>query len=137
MAGGNVMTTVTPFLMFQDGRAEEAMRLYASLFPQSRIEAVDHVGAGGQGKEGSLLRGMLNIAGQMLRFFDSPVKHGFEFTPSISLFVDCDTEAELDKLYAALLEGGGALMPLGNYGFSRKFGWVNDRFGVSWQLNLP
>ena len=131
------MTTVTPFLMFQDGRAEEAMRFYASLFPQSRIEAIDHVGTGGQGKEGSLLRGMLNIAGQTLRFFDSPVKHGFEFTPSLSLFVDCDSEAELDKLYAALVDGGGALMPLGNYGFSRKFGWVNDRFGVSWQLNLP
>jgi predicted 3-demethylubiquinone-9 3-methyltransferase (glyoxalase superfamily) len=52
----------------------------------------------------------------------------------MSLFVECESEAELDRLYAALHEK--ALMPLGNYGFSKKFGWVNDRFGVSWQLNL-
>lgn len=68
---------------------------------------------------------------------DSPMKHGFTFTPAISLFVQCADEAELNRLYAALADGGAELMPLGNYGFSPKFGWVNDRFGVSWQLNLP
>ena len=51
--------------------------------------------------------------------------------------IDCADEAEIDRLAAALAEGGGILMPLGNYGFSRKFAWVNDRFGVSWQVNLP
>jgi predicted 3-demethylubiquinone-9 3-methyltransferase (glyoxalase superfamily) len=65
------------------------------------------------------------------------VSHGFTFTPSLSLFVDCESEADLERIFAALSEGGGVLMPLGNYGFSRRFGWVNDRFGVSWQLNLP
>ncbi|HEX4815113.1 MAG TPA: VOC family protein, partial [Nonomuraea sp.] len=65
------------------------------------------------------------------------VQHGFTFTPSMSLYVTCDTEEEIDRRYAALVEGGAALMPLGSHGFSRKFGWVNDRFGVSWQLNLP
>jgi predicted 3-demethylubiquinone-9 3-methyltransferase (glyoxalase superfamily) len=53
------------------------------------------------------------------------------------LFVDCEDEAELDRVYEQLSAGGGVLMPLGSYGFSRKFGWVNDRFGLSWQLNLP
>lgn len=64
------------------------------------------------------------------------VKHAFSFTPALSPFVECESEAEIDRIYAALLEGGNALMPINNYGFSRKFGWVNDRFGVSWQLNF-
>jgi predicted 3-demethylubiquinone-9 3-methyltransferase (glyoxalase superfamily) len=68
---------------------------------------------------------------------DSPVKHNFTFTPAMSLFVDCADEAELDTLFAKLSEGGQVLMPLDNYGFSRKFGWLADKFGVSWQLNLP
>ena len=68
---------------------------------------------------------------------DSPVKHGFSFTPSSSTFVDFDSEAELERTYRVLADGGHVLMPLGNYGFSKRFGWLNDRFGVSWQLNLP
>jgi predicted 3-demethylubiquinone-9 3-methyltransferase (glyoxalase superfamily) len=66
---------------------------------------------------------------------DSAHAHKFTFTPAISIFVECETEAELDTLYKVLSEGGEALMPLNNYGFSKKFGWVNDRYGVSWQLN--
>jgi predicted 3-demethylubiquinone-9 3-methyltransferase (glyoxalase superfamily) len=65
------------------------------------------------------------------------MKHGFTFTPSISLFVDCESEAELDAAFGVLSEGGKILMPPSNYGFSTKFTWVSDRFGVSWQLNLP
>jgi uncharacterized glyoxalase superfamily protein PhnB len=78
-----------------------------------------------------------SLAGQPFMCIDSPVKHDFGFTPAMSLFVRCETEAELDRLYATLAEQGTELMPLGDYGFSAKFGWVNDRFGVSWQLNLP
>ncbi len=59
----------------------------------------------------------------------------FTFTPSISLFVECKSEVELDEAFNRLAEGGAVLMPLNNYGFSKKFGWLNDRFGVSWQLN--
>jgi predicted 3-demethylubiquinone-9 3-methyltransferase (glyoxalase superfamily) len=58
-------------------------------------------------------------------------------TPAMSLFVDCQDEAEIDRLFAKLSEGGKILMPLNAYPFSRKFGWIADRFGVSWQLNLP
>jgi len=54
-----------------------------------------------------------------------------------SFFVDCDSEDEIDRLAKALGEGGTTLMALGDYGFSRKFTWLNDRFGVSWQINLP
>lgn len=64
------------------------------------------------------------------------MKHQFTFTPSISLFVECENESELDEAFNKLSAGGMVLMPLNNYGFSKKFGWLNDRFRVSWQLNL-
>jgi predicted 3-demethylubiquinone-9 3-methyltransferase (glyoxalase superfamily) len=125
--------SVATFLMF-DGVAEEAISLYVSLF-KGAVRRVDHWGPGEPGREGSVKRAEFSLAGQELMAFDSPVKHGFTFTPSTSLFVECESEAEVDEAYARLLAGGTALMPLGQYGFSRKFGWVNDRFGVSWQLN--
>jgi predicted 3-demethylubiquinone-9 3-methyltransferase (glyoxalase superfamily) len=127
--------SVTTFLMF-DGVAEEAMTFYVSLFKGSKLRRVERWAAGEQGKEGSVKRAELSLGGHDLIAFDSPVKHEFTFTPSMSLFVECETEAELDEAYAQLSAGGKALMPLDAYGFSKKFGWVNDRFGVSWQLNL-
>lgn len=57
--------------------------------------------------------------------------------PSFSIYLTCDTEEEIDSIYNKLMQNGMALMPMDNYGFSKKFGWLNDRFGVSWQLNLP
>ena len=65
------------------------------------------------------------------------MKHDFTFTPAMSLFVDCDNTEELERAFAALSEGGKVFMPLDDYGFSKRFGWCSDRFGVSWQLNLP
>lgn len=127
--------SVSTFLMF-DGVAEEAMSFYVSLFKGAVIDSVERWAAGEQGREGSVKRGLFRLAGHELVAFDSPVKHEFTFTPSISLFVECESEEELDAAYAKLAEGGQALMALGDYGFSKKFGWVNDRFGVSWQLNL-
>lgn len=127
---------VKPFLMFE-GRAEEAMKLYVSLIPGSEIVDVVRYGAGGPGPEGSVMVATFSVAGQLVKCSDSFVKHGFTFTPSFSFFVDCASEEELQRLAAALSEGGGTLMPVGNYGFSRMFAWVNDRFGVSWQINLP
>ena len=127
--------TVTPFLMFT-GAAEEAMTLYVSLFPGSAIDRVDRYGPGEQGAEGTVRRAEFTLAGQRLYCIDSPAVHAFGFTPSMSIFVECDDEPELLGAFAKLAEGGTILMPLGDYGFSRKFGWLNDRFGVSWQLNL-
>jgi len=127
---------ITPFLMFE-GNAEEAMTFYMSLFDDSEIISIARYGADGPGAEGSVQHASFSLAGERFMCIDSPAKHDFTFTPSMSLFVQCEDEAEIDRLYAALAEQGAALMPLGNYGFSAKFGWVNDRFGVSWQLNLP
>jgi predicted 3-demethylubiquinone-9 3-methyltransferase (glyoxalase superfamily) len=127
---------VRPFLMFE-GRAEEAMRFYVSLFPEARITEFSRFGPEGPGTPGTVMRGSFVIAGQTVLCTDSLMSHAFTFTPSFSLFVDCESEAEIERLCVALAEGGTTLMPLGHYGFSRKFAWVNDRFGVSWQLNLP
>jgi predicted 3-demethylubiquinone-9 3-methyltransferase (glyoxalase superfamily) len=132
MAGQEIST----FLMFEGG-AEEAMNFYLSLFDDAEVVSITRYGAEGPGPEGSVMTAVFTLAGRRFMCSDSFVKHQFTFTPSVSLFVDCADEAELDRLYAALSEQGGELMPLGEYGFSRKFGWVNDRFGVSWQLNLP
>ena len=129
-------TTVRPFLMFE-GKAEEAMRFYVSLFSGGEILDLVRFGAKGPGAEGSVMKGSFSIAGQTVMCFDSPAKHAFTFTPSVSLFVDCASEEEIRRLSAALGEGGTVLMALADYGFSRQFTWVNDRFGVSWQLNLP
>src|SRR5690348_7916219 len=127
---------VTPFLMFQGGVAEEALTFYTSLFDDGQVLGIDRYGPGGPGPEGTVLRASFALAGQTFFCSDSPVRHGFDFTPSMSIWVECESEAELERLFAALGEGGGVLMPLDNYGFSTRFGWVNDRFGVSWQLNL-
>ncbi|MEU6509042.1 MULTISPECIES: VOC family protein [unclassified Streptomyces] len=127
---------ITTFLMFE-GTAEEAMTFYVSLFDDAEVVSITRYGADGPGKEGSVQHATFSLAGQHYMCIDSPAQHEFTFTPSISLFVQCENEAELDRLYTALAEQGTVLMPLGTYGFSTKFGWVNDRFGVSWQLNLP
>ncbi|MER7763966.1 VOC family protein [Streptomyces sp. NPDC097619] len=124
------------FLMFE-GRAEEAMTFYLSLFEDSEIVEITRYGADGPGPEGTVQLAVFALAGQRYMCIDSPQEHAFGFTPAVSLFVRCADEPELERLYAALSEGGAELMPLGDYGFSRRFGWVNDRFGVSWQLNLP
>ena len=126
---------VTTFLMFE-GKAEEAMTFYVSLFPGSEVDRVEKYGPGEPGKDGSVKKADFTLAGHRLACIDSPAKHGFTFTPSISLFVECADEAELDRAFAALSAGGAVMMPPGNYGFSQKFTWVSDRFGVSWQLNL-
>jgi predicted 3-demethylubiquinone-9 3-methyltransferase (glyoxalase superfamily) len=130
-----VARSVKPFLMFE-GSAESAMTFYVSLFPGSAVGRVERYGPGEMGAEGSVKRAEFTVAGLDLMCIDSPIKHAFTFTPSVSLFVECETEAELDAAFGRLAEGGTVLMPLGNYGFSRKFGWTSDRFGVSWQLNL-
>jgi predicted 3-demethylubiquinone-9 3-methyltransferase (glyoxalase superfamily) len=119
-----------------EGKAEEAMTFYVSLFKGSQVTRIEKYGPGGPGAEGSVKKAEFTLAGHHMACIDSPMKHAFTFTPSTSLFVECEDEAELDRAFAALSEGGSVLMPRGNYGFSTKFAWLNDRFGVSWQLNL-
>lgn len=127
--------TVTPFLMFE-GRAEEAMNFYISLFADGRIDDIKRYPAGGAAKAGSVMTARFTIGDQTFMVTDSIVKHEFTFTPAMSIFVECADEAELADRAVTLADGGQIYMPMDNYGFSRKFAWVGDRFGVSWQLNL-
>lgn len=128
-------TTALPFLMFQQENAEEAIRFYVSLFEDGEILSLEKYDANGAGKEGTVFRATFRVAGQTFMAIDSPPVHDFTFTPSFSIFIECDSEAEFNRLAVALGEGGGVLMPADNYGFSKKFTWLADRFGVSWQLN--
>lgn len=130
------MEKVTPFLMFE-GNAEEAMRFYAGLIEDSKIVSITRYGSGEVGQEGSVKQAVFSLKGREFMCIDSHIKHEFSFTPSFSLFITCDSEDELDTLFEKLSDGGAILMPLDRYGFSRKFGWLADKFGVSWQLNLP
>lgn len=130
------MTTMQPFLMFQGGRAEEAMTFYVSLFDDGEVLEIARWQKGEAGAEGGIKLARFRAAGQSVLASDSPVQHAFDFTPSWSFFVECASDEEQERLFAALSEGGAVLMPPDDYGFSRRFAWTADRFGVSWQLNL-
>jgi predicted 3-demethylubiquinone-9 3-methyltransferase (glyoxalase superfamily) len=126
---------VRPFLLFE-GNAEEAMNFYVSLFLGAKVLEIVRYGANESGIEGSVKKAAFSIGSQTILCTDSTVGHGFSFTPAFSLFVECESPDELDRLYSALVTQGTAFMPVGEYDFSRRFAWVNDRYGVSWQLNL-
>jgi predicted 3-demethylubiquinone-9 3-methyltransferase (glyoxalase superfamily) len=131
------MKAVSSFLMFQGNDAEEAITFYTSLIEDSEITSITRYGAEGPGKEGSVIQASFTLKGQSFMCIDSYVKHAFTFTPSFSIFLTCDSEEEIDRLFEALSTSGSVLMPLGEYPFAKRFGWLADRFGISWQLSLP
>ncbi len=124
-----MITAAAPFLMFQ-GDCEEALTFYAEVIPGAVVSALH------KGPDGKVAMARLSIAGLEIMANDSPPVHDFTFTPSTSTFLTVETEAEVDALATALGESGKTMMPAGNYGFSKRFAWVQDRFGVSWQINL-
>ncbi len=130
------MTEARPFLMFQGGSAQAALNLYFAALPDSRMVRVQHWAEGEPGTAGTIKLAVFTVCGREFMCSDSPVPHAFSFTPSSSIFVDFDSATAQEAAFSALSEGGQILMPMDNHGFSQRFGWVNDRFGVSWQLNL-
>ncbi|MED5020728.1 VOC family protein [Paenibacillus chibensis] len=127
--------TVTPFLMFS-GQAEEAMNFYLSVFQPSEIIQIRRYGANEPGTEGSVQQASFSLKGQTIMCIDSNIKHDFTFSPAISMFVNCGSDEEITDAFQRLSEGGSVLMPLSAYPFATKFGWVQDKYGVSWQLSL-
>jgi predicted 3-demethylubiquinone-9 3-methyltransferase (glyoxalase superfamily) len=122
------MQTIIPHLWF-DTQAREASDFYAAVFDDSRVKNVTTLDGT---PSGSVDMVDVEICGQDFLFLAAgPL---FRFNPSISFLVSCATEAEVDALWRSLSEGGTALMELGEYPFSRRYGWLQDRFGVSWQL---
>jgi predicted 3-demethylubiquinone-9 3-methyltransferase (glyoxalase superfamily) len=134
------MQKTTTFLMFTGdkcGKAEEAIRFYISLFDNSEIKSITYFKAGEPGgKEGLVKHALFTLSGQEYMASENTFEHGFTFTPSISIFAKCESEEEINTLFNSLSEGGGIMMPLNDYGFSKKFGWLADKYGVSWQLNF-
>jgi predicted 3-demethylubiquinone-9 3-methyltransferase (glyoxalase superfamily) len=112
----DLMPTITPFLWF-DGQAEEAMNLYVSIFARSRVVSVT------PGPDGRAMSCTFELEGQTFMALNGGP--AYRFTPAISLFVSCETQAEVDGLWDKLLSSGGTPV---------QCGWVTDRFGVSWQI---
>jgi predicted 3-demethylubiquinone-9 3-methyltransferase (glyoxalase superfamily) len=125
------------FLTFQGGAATAALEFYGDIFHDFELVAIENYGPGDIGPEGSVKVAKFRLAGSDFSCADSPVRHEWGFTPAVSLWIDCNDGIELQRLFDRLSDGGNVFMPLDNYGFSTRFGWVGDRYGVTWQLNVP
>jgi predicted 3-demethylubiquinone-9 3-methyltransferase (glyoxalase superfamily) len=115
------MQKITPFLWF-DGKAEEAMNFYLSIFKNSKVVSVNRSAEEGSGTKGKVTSVRFQLEGQ--EFFALNGGPEFTFSPAISFFVDCETQQEVDELWEKLSEGGE----------KSRCGWLKDKFGLSWQI---
>lgn len=125
-----------PFFTFQGGVGPAALEFYAAVFDDFAIVTDERYGPDGPGPEGTIMTATFRVAGSEVSCSDSFIDHAWGFTPAVSLWVEATDAAELEALFAGLSDGGTVYMPLGDYGFSTRFGWVGDPYGVTWQLNL-
>ena len=115
------MQKITPFLWF-DGKAQQAMDFYTSIFKNSKVVSVSRYGDAGPGPKGTVMSAIFELEGQ--RFYALNGGPQFHFTPAISFFVNCETQPEVDALWEKLSAGGS----------KEQCGWLKDQFGVSWQI---
>ncbi len=115
------MQRITSFLWF-DGQAEEAVNFYISIFPNSKILTVSRYGEAGPGSKGSVMSATFELDGQLFYALNGGPQ--FKFTPAISFFVNCETQAEVDELWDKLSAGGR----------KDRCGWLQDKYGLSWQI---
>ncbi len=115
------MQKITPFLWF-DNQAEEAANFYVSIFKNSKIDTISRYGDSGPGPKGTVMVATFQLEGQKFAALNGGPQ--FTFTPAISLFVDCDTQEEVDELWDKLLVGGR----------KDRCGWLQDKYGLSWQI---
>lgn len=116
------MQKITPFLWFNDN-GEEAMNFYVSVFKNAKVEGVSRYGEAGPGPVGTVMVATFQLEGQ--KFMALNGGPAFPFTPAISLVVDCETQEEVDELWAKLVADGGQ---------EQECGWLTDKFGLSWQI---
>jgi predicted 3-demethylubiquinone-9 3-methyltransferase (glyoxalase superfamily) len=121
--------------MFQ-GDCEAAIRLYTETIPDSEIQILTHWEAGGNGIEGQVQMSTFRIGQTVVMAFDSPPVHQFTFTPASSLWLDCESVDDYERVLEGLGTDGVFLMPDDSYGFSKRYAWLQDRYGVAWQVNL-
>jgi len=115
------MQKITPFLWF-DGKAEEAMNFYVSVFKNSKVGRVTRYGEAGPGPKGTVMSATFELEGQ--EFYALNGGPQYKFTPAISFFVNCETQQEVDELWAKLSAGGR----------EDRCGWLQDKYGLSWQI---
>jgi predicted 3-demethylubiquinone-9 3-methyltransferase (glyoxalase superfamily) len=115
------MQKITPFLWF-DGKAEEAMNFYISIFKNSKVGRVTRYGEAGPGPKGTVMSATFQLEGQEFMALNGGPQ--FRFTPAISFFVNCETQQEVDELWEKLCEGGK----------KDRCGWLKDKYGLSWQI---
>lgn len=116
------MQKIVPCLWF-DGNGEDALKFYTAIFPNSRVTDKLLWGDVNPEKKGSLLTAMFELEGQEFMVLNGGPQ--YKFTPAISMYLKCETQAEVDNYWSKLLEGGG--QPV-------QCGWLTDRYGVSWQI---
>ena len=115
------MQKITPFLWF-DGKAEEAMNFYTSIFKNSKKGRIARYGDAGPGPKGTVMSAIFQLDGQ--EFFALNGGPHFTFSPAISFFVNCETQEEVDEFWEKLSAGGE----------KQQCGWLMDKFGVTWQI---
>ncbi len=124
------------YCLWLDKEVEEAVRFYTSVFANAKETNIARSPVDTpSGKAGTVLTANFDLGGEQFMLLNGGPE--FKLNPSVSFMVHCDTAAEVEKLWNKLSEGGKALMPLDKYPFSDKYGWVEDKYGVSWQLILP
>ena len=136
-------TTFLTFVGDQCGKAEEAINFYTSIFPNSEIKKLTKYSEGEAGGTPELIKhGVFTLNGTKYMISENNYNHAWSITPGVSILIESNSENEIQTLFETLSSNGGKIMiPLdsydsGDYGFGKKFGWCEDKYGISWQLIL-
>ena len=138
------ISTFLTFVGDQCGKAREALHLYTSIFPNSEIKSITHYAEGEAGGTPELIKyGVFTLNGIEYMVSESNYNHAWSFSPAVSLYINDHSEDIIKSIFEKLSSNGGQIMvPLddykgeGDYGFGKKFGWCQDKYGISWQFVL-
>ncbi len=137
-------TTFLTYVGDQCGKAEEALKFYTSIFPNSEIKSITRYSEGEAGGTPELIKyGVFTLNGSDYMVSESNYNHAWSFSPAVSIFISDNSEDVIQTLFEKLVANDGQVMvPLddykgeGDYGFGKKFGWCQDKYGISWQFLL-